>query len=82
MSVSLGSLIVILGSALLAALLVAFPELHVRRSRTQSPTRRRRTRVAANEALRRRLERKASRRSWKTGTDPRTNLKAQMAQGQ
>jgi hypothetical protein len=81
MSVSLNSLIVILGIALLAAL-VAFLELHVRRSRIQSLARGRRTRVAANEALRRRLERKASRRSWKTETDPGTNLKAQLAQGQ
>ena len=81
MNVSLNSLIVILGIALLAAL-VAFLELHVRRSRIQSLARRRRTRVAANEALRRRLERKASRRSWITETGPRTNLKAQLAQGQ
>jgi CHASE3 domain sensor protein len=81
MNVSLNSLIVILGIALLAAL-VAFLELHVRRSRIQSLARRRRTRVAANEALRTRLERKASRRSWKTETDHRTNLKAQLAQGQ
>ena len=81
MSVSLDGLIVILGIALLAAL-VAFLELHVRRSRIQSLARRRRTRVAANEALRTRLERKAARRSWKTETDHRTNLKAQLAQGQ
>lgn len=81
MNVSLNSLIVILGIALLAAL-VAFLELHVRRSRIQSLARRRRTRVAANEALRMRLERKGSRRSWKTETDDRTNLKAQLAQGQ
>jgi hypothetical protein len=81
MSVSLNSLIVILGIALLAAL-VAFLELHVRRSRIQSLARRLRTRVAANEALRTRLERKASRGSWKSERDPRTNLKAQLAQGQ
>ena len=81
MSVSLDGLIVILGIALLAAL-VAFLELHVRRSRIQSLARRCRTRVAANEALRTRLERKASRRSWKTETDHRTILKAQLAQGQ
>jgi hypothetical protein len=81
MSVGLNSLIVILGIALLAAF-AAFLELHVCRSRIQSLARRRRTRVAANEALRRRLERKASRRSWITETGPRTNLKAQLAQGQ
>ncbi len=81
MSVSLNSRIVISGIALLAAL-VAILELHVRRSRIQSLARRRRTRVAANDALRRRLEREAPRGSWKTGTDPRTNLKAQMAPGQ
>ena len=80
MSVSLNSLIVILGIILLAAL-VAFLELQLRRSRIQSLARRRRTRVAANEALRTRLERKAFRRSWKTETEPRTNLKAQLVQG-
>jgi hypothetical protein len=80
MSVSLNSLIAILGSALLVAH-VAFLQLHARRSRIHPPGRRRQTRVAANEALRRRLERKASRKGWESDPDLRTNLKEQLVQG-
>ena len=70
MSASFNGWIVISGIALLAAL-VGFLELHVRRSRIPSLAWGRRPRVAANEALRGRLQRKVSRRSWKTETDPR-----------
>jgi hypothetical protein len=65
MPVSSNVLIVIAGSMLLLALVI-FIKSRIRRSTTHSLTRLRRTRIAADDALRDRLERKIG-----TGADQR-----------
>lgn len=60
------TLIVVLGIALVVALVV-FLAWHIRRSAIHSAARGRRTRLAANDALRRRLESKVA-----TGVEKRT----------
>jgi uncharacterized membrane protein len=62
MRVVSSTLIVILGAVILVSLVV-FLELHIRRSTIHSLARLRQTRLAANDALRRRLASKVCHRS-------------------